>query len=299
MLKKRLSSKFHYLQWLWQTRKLRKNFPNYCILNLEKTIDKIITEKLSISRFGDGEFRLCLPEYTLEFQEQNEYLRTRLQEVLGSSTKNHLICLPEPLFSVENFEIPIKYWWKKFINNYGERIKPFIDEKKTYGNSFITRFYIGYENKSEKRILKIVAHLKKIWEAQDILIVEGQYSRLGVGNDLFSNAKSLQRIVCPPKNAFKLYEEILESAKKHGKNKLILLALGPTATIMSYDLAKEGYWALDVGHIDIEYMWFLMKAIEKIPVKGRHVNEASEQESLEIPEEFKNQYLKSIILEIS
>lgn len=298
-IRKKLSSKFYYLQWLWQTRDARLGFPKYKVLSLDKTIEKIIQEKISVSRFGDGEFRLCLPHYTLEFQEQSEEIRKRLHQTLNSNLKNHLVCLPEPLAQTKNFDMPTKYWWKKFINNYGKRIAPFINNDKTYGNSFITRFYLGYSDKSEKRITEIVSHLKKIWERQDILIIEGKYSRLGVGNDLFDNAKSLQRIICPPKNAFENYDEILETAKKYGEDKLILLALGPTATIISYDLAKEGFWALDVGHIDIEYMWFLMKAQEKIPVKGRHVNEASEQESLEIPEEFREKYLKSIIVEIS
>ena len=50
------------------------------------------------------------------------------------------------------------------------------------------------------------------------------------------------------------------------KNKLILIALGPTATILAYDLYKLGYRAIDIGHIDIEYEWFLRKANTKIPI---------------------------------
>ena len=26
---------------------------------------------------------------------------------------------------------------------------------------------------------------------------------------------------------------------------------------IAYDLAKEGYWAIDIGHLDLEYEWFL------------------------------------------
>jgi len=263
---------------------------------LDETIIKIITEKTSISRFGDGEFRLTLPDYALVFQDGGEEVRKRLKEVLKSEEKSHLVCLPFGHFN--DFDLPTKYWWYKFLNVYGNKISPFIPVQKTYGTTFISRFYIGFSDKSEKRIKKIVSLLKKIWENQDVLIIEGQFSRLGVGNNLFDNAKSLQRIICPPKNAFSNYNEIFEATKKYGKDKLILLALGPTATIMSYDLAKEGLWALDVGHIDIEYMWFLMKANDKMPVIGRHVNEANEQESLEIPKEFKEKYLKSIVLEI-
>ena len=38
---------------------------------------------------------------------------------------------------------------------------------------------------------------------------------------------------------------------------MIIIALGPTATVLAYDLAMVGYWALDMGHIDLEYEWFL------------------------------------------
>ncbi len=297
-LKKKITSQFYYYQWLFNTRKLRAGFPSYHILNIKETIDDIIKNKRSVSRFGDGEFRLMLPEYQLEFQENSDRIREKMREVIGSNLKNHLVCLPEPLVSVRSFDVITKYWWKKFINNYGSRISPFLDKNKTYGNSFITRFYLGYEDKSEKRNSDIVRSLKKIWDKKETLIIEGKYSRLGVGNDLFENAASVQRIICPEKNAFRCYDKILEAAKKFGKDKLILAALGPSATILAYDLAKFDYWVIDIGHIDIEYIWFLRKATEKIAIEGRHVNEAETQKSFEIPEEFSQPYQQSIILEI-
>ena len=42
---------------------------------------------------------------------------------------------------------------------------------------------------------------------------------------------SIQRIICPSENAFDEYDEIFEKILEYGKNKLILLALGPTATV--------------------------------------------------------------------
>ncbi|GAA5093181.1 SP_1767 family glycosyltransferase [Chryseobacterium ginsengisoli] len=297
-LKKRITSQFYYYQWLFNTRKLRADFPSYHILSIKDTIDNIIKNKRSVSRFGDGEFRLMLPEYQLEFQENSDTIREKMREVIGSDLENHLVCLPEPLVSVRSFDVITKYWWKKFINNYGSRISPFLKKNKTYGNSFITRFYLGYEDKSEKRNLDIIQALKKIWDKKDILIIEGKYSRLGVGNDLFDNAASVQRIICPEKNAFRCYDKIYEAAKEFGKDKLILAALGPSATILAHDLAKINYWTIDIGHIDIEYIWFLRKATEKIAIEGRHVNEAETQKSFDIPEEFSKPYQQSIILEI-
>ena len=117
--------------------------------------------------------------------------------------------------------------------------------------------------------------LKKIWNNKDILLIEGEKSRLGIGNDLFDNVKSIQRILAPNRNAFKHYNDILKEVCKYNPaDYLILLALGPTATILAYDLALKGYQAIDIGHVDIEYEWFKMGATHKVPVPNKFVNEA-------------------------
>src|SRR5690606_10996024 len=136
--------------------------------------------------------------------------------------------------------------------------------------------------------------LKEIWDKKDVVMVEGEFSRMGVGNDLYANASTIQRIICPAENAFKSYDQIIDATKKYGKDKLILIALGPTASILSYDLAKEGYWAIDIGHIDVEYMWMLQNATKKVPIKGRYVSEASDERDFEIPEEYSKHYKESI-----
>lgn len=47
---------------------------------------------------------------------------------------------------------------------------------------------------SQNQIEKIMT----IWEGRELLIVEGETSRLGVGNELFSKVRSIRRILCPP-----------------------------------------------------------------------------------------------------
>ena len=87
--------------------------------------------------------------------------------------------------------------------------------------------------------------------------------------------KSIKRIICPKKNSFNVYDKIIKETLKINKKRLILIALGPTATILSYDLYKQGYQVIDVGHIDIEYEWFLMKAQKKIRIENKYVDEVS------------------------
>ena len=138
--------------------------------------------------------------------------------------------------------------------------------------TFITRFYIDFKDKS--KVPDYIKKLKLIWDKKDILIIEGEKSRLGVGNDLFNNSKSIKRILCPAANAFNVYDKIIDEARKIDKSILILLALGPTSTVLAYDLYKLGYQVIDIGHIDIEYEWFLRNATEKIQIDNKYVNEA-------------------------
>lgn len=287
----------YFFYWYVRTIPFRKKFFFPKVLGIEQTIFEIANHKKSISRFGDGEFRLILPNENLKFQEENQLLTEKLKEVLTSNLENHLVAIPESFHSVKAFKLNVKYWWIDFINKYGNQLEPYFKKEKIYGNAFVSRFYLDYENKSQ--VEKNINNLKKIWDKKDILIVEGEFSRLGIGNDLFDNAASLQRILCPSKNAFSKYDVILEMTKKVGENKLILIALGPTATVLSYDLALAGFWAVDIGHVDIEYMWFLEKADYKIPVKYRLVNESTNQKSIDLPENLKEIYLKSIVYKIS
>ena len=170
-----------------------------------------------------------------------------------------------------------------------------LNKEKLYYSTQISRFYIDYIDNSG--VIEYIKKLKRIWEQKDILIIEGQYSRLGIGNDLFNNTKSIKRIICPSKNAFNVYDKILDEALKIDKKILILIALGPTATILSYDLYKAGYHVIDIGHVDIEYEWFLRKAKSKIKIDRKFVNEVKEGRT-EIMEIKDKHYFNQIIAKV-
>ena len=57
---------------------------------------------------------------------------------------------------------------------------------------------------------------------------------------------------------------------------LICISLGPSATVLAYDLAKLGYQALDIGQIDNEYDWYLRGADERVAIEGKMVAEITQ-----------------------
>lgn len=287
----------YYIYWLIRTWPYRWTFPKYKIMSIEETIRDIVTNNKSISRFGDGEFLLLLGVQDLKFQNQSAEISAKLLEVLRNRNPHFLVAIPDSLRSRKKHKRFARVYWLLFINTHGKTLRKLLDKNYYYGNANMTRLYVGSSN--QHNAPKYFEIVKKIWANKEVLIVEGELSRLGVGNDLFSNAKSIQRLICPTKNAFEKYEDIKTNAIKFGAGKLILVALGPTATILCSDLCSEGLWTVDIGHIDVEYMWMLMGAKDRVSIPGRYVNESDNSEGFELDSKSKEGYEKSIALDLS
>ena len=253
---------------------LLKTKDKYNIISEEETVNLLVSKKKSLSRFGDGEFKWLLNIHQKSFQKQNEKLMMRLREILMSDNKNVIIAIPDSINYLDNHTFDSKRYWAKFYSKYLNKIRKYLNFNYAYSNANISRPYMCYKNKDENIMRHKFDNIKKIWNKKDILIVEGELTKLGVGNDLFENANSIKRIICPNCNAFDIYDDILSVTKKYGKNKVILIALGPTATVLSYDLGVDNYQAIDIGHTDIEYMWYINKSYKKVAVNGKFVNEA-------------------------
>ena len=267
------------------------------IASPEDTIERITNENYSITRFGDGEFDMICGT-GMKYQKYDKKLAERLNEVLHSNEPGLLVGTNNviDLKYAEHYVDFARNFWKGWLRDNKFRLLQLLSKKKQYYSSNITRFYIDYKDKSV--VGDYVKLLKKMWNKKNVIIVEGEQSRLGVGNDLFDNMESIQRIICPSEDAYDVYENILKEIKKMDKSKLILLALGPTATVLAYDLYKEGYHVIDIGHVDIEYEWFLRKATKKIRIETKYVTEVADgRENIQSIQDKK--YEKEIIAKVS
>jgi glycosyltransferase family protein len=275
--------------------KKKNKFPK--IMTIEETLDLIINSNVSVARFGDGEINLLSPEHAIGFQQGSIQLSEKLKEVLLSDNPLCIICIPSTIYTLENVRFLSKITWKNLIMEFYPKVKPYLNLFKKYPNTLVTRPYIDWIDRNKKAKERF-DKLKQIWLKKDILIIEGEFTKLGVNNDLFDNAKSIKRIITLNKNSFSKYNDIFQYViEEVDRNYLILIALGPTATILAYDLSKKGYRAIDVGHIDIEYEWFLHRAKKKIPIKHKYVNELLSGQSPENIEnkEYQNQIIATIL----
>ena len=247
------------------------------IMTEAQTICHIKKTHCSISRYGDGEFAIMF-DGEIGFQPADPKLAQALKTVMASDDKKLLICIPHTFVQTFGYKKESADFWNGWVKGSGLRAFGLIDSLAgphiRFGDTQTTRPYMDW--KSSKNATIVFRLFKELWDNRDILVVEGTQTRLGVGNDLLSNARSVKRILCPAVNAFSVYDEILAGIRAVYDNELVLLALGPTATVLAYDLTKLGIQALDVGHLDVEYMWYLQGATQKCAIPGKYINEIPE-----------------------
>ena len=269
------------------------------ILSGEIAVERIVNERKSLVRFGDGEFSTMAGRMRHKFQTQiDDKLAQRLREVLSSENEDLLIGIADNYGSLKKYTAQAKREIRCYMNaQVRKEHLQLLHPDKVYYDAYVTRPYVMYADNQTDAPQKRFQNLKRIWEERDCIFVEGEFTGLGVGNDLFDNASSVKRIIGPAENAFVRYPDILECCMTQSKDCLFLLALGPAATVLAYDLCKAGYQAVDIGHVDLEYEWFNAGKGCRTLVAGKYNNE---MEGGDKPERFIDEvYKKQIIADFS
>ena len=257
---------------------------------ISETLQYILAHQSSVVRFGDGEIDL-INGTSIPYQRYDRELAKRLKDILQlPSSEKLLVCLPDVFEYLERYNSNARLFWESHFKKY-QTFYQVVCHSAWYGSTFLSRPYIDLQDKSQSAAY--FAAIRRLWDNREILIVEGETSRSGVGNDLFANAKSVSRIICPSKNAFTHYETILGKVTAQAAGKLVLSMLGPTAKLLSYDLSQKGFQAIDLGHIDSEYEWFKVQATHKIKLDHKHTAEFNADEGI-LPVEDASYYAEII-----
>jgi glycosyltransferase family protein len=242
------------------------------VRSIDETLDAILERRGSIARFGDSEFLYIIDRLNLPYQSYNERLAAKLKTILKSTDERIFVGLPIGYHSHENLTRASELIWRSQIAWIYPRLRKYLNLDRQYYNASMTRIYMDYRVKSACG--RYIEKLKRIWADRHVMLIEGEKSRLGMGNDLFAGARSVRRILAPAHHAFTRYDDLLNAARQHDRSVLFLIALGPTATALAYDLALDGYQALDIGNVDIEYEWYRSGAQTKVKVPGKYTSEA-------------------------
>lgn len=241
------------------------------IKNRFETLDALLNSQKSLSRLGDGEFMLMNGE-SIPFQTHSPEIEEKLQTIVRSSNDNIMVGLADFMGTLEAYTAENKHYWRTYLPHNRNLIYKYIDFNKQYYDACVTRPYINYQDKTPTA--EYYRKFKTLWKNKNVIIIEGAKTRSGIGNDLYDECKTVKRILAPSLNAYKCYEDILQAALSQPKDSLFLISLGPTASILAYDLALKGRRAIDTGHLDVEYMWFLTGAQKRCKLPGKFVLEA-------------------------
>ena len=264
-------------------RELKSEFFYPVIIDAETAIQEIIDDKKSMARFGDGEFSIICGHYRQPFQRCDERLANRLKQVLQSDVDNFMIGIADNYGNLERFTDFAANGIRLYMqDNIRREHMQLLSRDKVYYDAYLSRPYVMLRDKFTDAPQRRFGHLKKIWNDRNVIMIEGEQTRLGIGNDLFGECKSIRRILAPAKNSYDRYQEILDAALNAGnESDLFLIATGPSAGVFAYDLAMEGFQAIDIGHVDIEYEWFLKGTGEREPIINKYTNEIPGQEEAE------------------
>ena len=260
---KRFVFKFVYML---HEKKLIKN--KLHVNEIDQTIDKLIHSEESFVRFGDAEIRI-IEGNTTKFQDYDSALAERLYEILQYKQEHILVGIPDIFDSLGQYTDKSKSFWMEHLFFSRKTYLKYCNVDKVYENAFFSRLYYIYKDKEQSG--KWFGRVKEIWKNKEIVIVEGDGTHTGVGNDLIDTAASVERIICPSLNAYLRYIEIRQACFTFERDKLFLLALGNTAKLLVSDLTREGYRAIDIGNLDIEYEWYLSKDDKKGEVKKHSI----------------------------
>ncbi|MGN0327441.1 MAG: GT-D fold domain-containing glycosyltransferase [Lachnospira sp.] len=245
------------------------------IKNSKELLKTIKEKRSSLCRFGDGEFEIMRGNVRPWFQKPNEKLAEKLIKVINSAQDNIMIAVADNFGSLDKYTETGANEIRRYLQgSTRSEIMNFLSMEREYWDTYVTRPYMIYKDKNNAA--EIFELWKGVWNNRNVLIVEGKNGRMGIDNDLLEGANSVRRIVCPAKDCFDKYNQIYDTVNNsYREDDLILISLGPTATVLAYDLALTGKQAIDIGQIDNEYDWFTRKVQSRTDIPNKCVAEVN------------------------
>lgn len=244
---------------------------------VDETIDELLRTEKSMVRFGDGEI-VMIKGGSLMLQKASPEISKGLAEILRFTEDDLLVTIPGIFETLSDHRKASRQFWRDHLLFCRKTYEKYCNPDRIYYSTFVSRCYYYLEDRSG--VGAQFAKIRKIWENRDIVIVEGEKTHNGVGNDLFDTARSIERIICPPSDAYGAIPAIMEACMKYEKDWLFVLSVGVAAKFLAVRLFRQGYRVLDIGNMDLEYEWYVRQSpgkmrLEKHDAIGEEANRAA------------------------
>lgn len=246
LLRRKLKERFQKIQ----REALEKSGQWYCrsgnrpqVLSEWKTLEKVLN-RTSLSRYGDGEIKHMDGKRNVS-QVFNPKLQQALTTVFLDPLKGHMVGIPNVFSSREFLDVRHEY-----IQSMRRRFGKIADKRRLYGSAYISRGdlcpYLAWAT--------YWALISELWRDRDVVLVRGHEKR-ACGNNMMAQARNLSHIKTPSTSAWTEYDRIRKECLRHPVESIYLLCVGPTATVLAYDLTLSGRWAVDIGHLALFYRY--------------------------------------------
>ena len=252
-----------------------KRYPKN-IYSPSETIRKIIDNRLSFARIGDGEFLLMCGIDNVHGNNSVE-LAKALRDICKKGSNNRCLIGINTFGLYNETDRWFCWYYLKFIKCIYENIKfntfDYYGDAYAFKKSIINKIRIkelSFKKLSDDIVglnKNNVSMIKNIWSDRDIVFVISKNSL--VKNDiynLFSNVKNKYFVYIPQKGCYSEYDRILNEILLYPKDSLIYLECGEVAALLAYRLSEIGYQAIDMGD-------FYKRVSEIKNVSDQNVNE--------------------------
>ncbi|MGQ3385014.1 GT-D fold domain-containing glycosyltransferase [Glutamicibacter sp. TV12E] len=209
------------------------------VKTLLETLELLATTDVSMSRFGDGEFRLMLlNDFNLRFQKNSSELQEDLRNVFTSNDANLAVGFPQ-LFRDAHWSGVYQELWPRLVQ--------LTASDRAYACAHVTRPQ-AFSTLGQRA----VDLWRQVWDGKKVAIVTGEGSRFELIPELFDNLASHEFIYSKPVGAYDDLDRV-QALVADSDCELVLIALGPAGGILAHRLAGAGKRALDIGHLSNSY----------------------------------------------
>lgn len=236
--------------------------------SIDETIDELLHTNKSLVRFGDGEI-VMIKGGDLMLQKASPEIAKGLTEILAYPYEDLMVTIPGIFDTLSDHRKASRQFWKDHLLFCRKTYEKYCNPDRIYYTTFVSRCY--YYAKDRSNCGRWFAKIRKIWENKDVVVVEGTRTHNGVGNDLLDTAASVERIICPPRDAYGAIPRILEACETYDKDRLFLLSVGVAAKFLALELFQKGYRVLDIGHMDMEYEWYVRQTPDKCKIEKHEI----------------------------
>ena len=137
-----IKDKFTLCYWKYKDKKEQKKCVEPKVASIEETINEIINNKVSVSRFGDGEYKWIADLPQDSFQDSSPKMRRRLAEIIKSDLDNHIVCLSDVFGDLSKYNTYGEHFWTWFMANNRVKWISYLKPEKQYYNTNMTRLYM-------------------------------------------------------------------------------------------------------------------------------------------------------------